>query len=99
MQTRSQTQPTSRFIQMSISTAEQDAVDGLLSLHLCTSKTPTLSADLTDKGNSYHALEKCEGVRRSPRLSYSKVNQFTNTMNNNTMLTRSKTRMMQNSTM
>jgi hypothetical protein len=31
-------------------------------LHLCTSKTPTLSADLSDKGNSYHALEKCEGV-------------------------------------
>jgi hypothetical protein len=34
------------------------------SLHLCTSKTPTLSADLTGKGNSYHALEKCEGVKR-----------------------------------
>ena len=33
-------------------------------LHLCTSKTPTLSADLTDKGNSYHALEKCEGVTK-----------------------------------
>jgi hypothetical protein len=31
-------------------------------LHLCTSKTPTKSADLSDKGNSYHALEKCEGV-------------------------------------
>jgi len=32
-------------------------------LHLCTSKTPTLSADLTGKNNSYHALEKCEGVK------------------------------------
>jgi len=32
-------------------------------LHLCTSKTPTKSADLSDKGNSYHALEKCEGVK------------------------------------
>ena len=31
-------------------------------LHLCTSKTPTKSADLSDKGNSYHALEKCEGL-------------------------------------
>jgi len=32
-------------------------------LHICTSKTPTLSAILSDKGNSYHALEKCEGVK------------------------------------
>lgn len=32
-------------------------------LHICTSKTPTLSADLTGKGNSYHALEKCEGLQ------------------------------------
>ena len=35
-------------------------------LHICTSKTPTLLADLSDKGNSFceslHALEKCEGV-------------------------------------
>ena len=31
-------------------------------LHLCTSKTPTKSADLSDKGNSYHAHEKCEGL-------------------------------------
>ena len=31
-------------------------------LNLCTSKTPTLSADLSDKCNSCHALEKCEGV-------------------------------------
>ena len=34
------------------------------SLHLCTSKTPTKSADLSDKCNSYHALKKCEGVKR-----------------------------------
>jgi len=34
-------------------------------LHICTSKTPTLSADLTGKVNSYHALEKCEGVKIS----------------------------------
>ena len=34
-------------------------------LHLCTSKTPTKSADLSDKGNSYHALEKCEGVNKT----------------------------------
>jgi len=32
-------------------------------LHLCTSKTPTKSADLSVKCNSYHALEKCEGVK------------------------------------
>jgi ATP-dependent exoDNAse (exonuclease V) beta subunit len=31
-------------------------------LHLYTSKTPTLSADLSVKCNSYHALEKCKGV-------------------------------------
>jgi putative endopeptidase len=33
-------------------------------LHICTSKTPTKSANLSDKCNSYHALEKCEGVKR-----------------------------------
>ncbi len=33
-------------------------------LYLCTSKTPTLSADLSVKCNSYHALEKCEGVNK-----------------------------------
>ena len=35
-------------------------------LHLCTSKTPTKSAVLSDKGNSYHALSQreCEGVKR-----------------------------------
>jgi NAD-dependent DNA ligase len=38
------------------------------SLHLCTSKTPTLSADLTGKSNSYHALEKCEGVKKSENI-------------------------------
>lgn len=31
----------------------------------CTSNTPALSADLTDKGNSCHALETCEGVNNS----------------------------------
>ena len=35
-------------------------------LHLCTSKTPSKSADLSDKCNSFceslHVLEKCEGV-------------------------------------
>ena len=35
----------------------------IIHLNICTSKTPTLSADLSDKGNSYHALEKCEGVK------------------------------------
>ena len=39
---------------------------GLLFLHLCTSKTPTLLVDLTGKGNSYHALKKCEGVKKHP---------------------------------
>ncbi len=34
-------------------------------LHLCTFKTPTLSAFMSDKGNCYHALEKCEGVKMS----------------------------------
>jgi hypothetical protein len=32
-------------------------------LKSCTSKTPTKSADLNDKGNSYHALEECKGVK------------------------------------
>jgi hypothetical protein len=36
-------------------------------IHLCTSKTPTKSADLSDKGNSYHALETCEGVKKQFR--------------------------------
>jgi hypothetical protein len=27
-----------------------------------TFKTPSLSAFMSDKGNCYHALEKCEGV-------------------------------------
>ena len=31
-------------------------------LCLCTSKSPTLSATISDKGNCFHALEKCEGV-------------------------------------
>ena len=33
------------------------------SLHHCTFKTPTFGGVLRDNGNSYHALEKCEGVK------------------------------------
>ena len=33
-------------------------------LHLCTFKTPINSAFMSDKGNCYHALEKCEGVKK-----------------------------------
>jgi len=33
-----------------------------LLLNLCTIKSPTLSAFIGIKGNSYHALDKCEGV-------------------------------------
>jgi len=50
-------------------------------LHLCTSKTPTKSADLSDKGNSYHALfqsqrdiRKCEGVKQLMKNIESNVN-------------------------
>ena len=32
-------------------------------LHICTFKTPSLSAFMSNKGNCYHALEKCEGVK------------------------------------
>ena len=32
-------------------------------LNLCTFKLPTLSTYMSDKGNSDHALEKCEGVK------------------------------------
>ena len=32
-------------------------------LHLSTSKTPTVLAFMTGKGNSYNALFKCEGLR------------------------------------
>ena len=34
-------------------------------LHHCTFKTPTYGGVLSDNGNSYHALEKCEGVKTS----------------------------------
>ena len=34
----------------------------IFTLHLCTFKTPTKSAVMSGKGNSYHALEMCEGV-------------------------------------
>jgi len=33
--------------------------------HHCTCKTPTFGGVLSDNGNSYHALEKCEGVKQS----------------------------------
>ena len=33
-------------------------------LHLCTFKTPPFRGVMSDKGNSYHALEKCEGVKK-----------------------------------
>jgi len=32
-------------------------------IHHCTCKTPTFGGVLSDNGNSYHALEKCEGVK------------------------------------
>ena len=32
-------------------------------LRLCTTKSPTKSAFISDKGNCFHALEKCEGVK------------------------------------
>jgi len=40
----------------------------LLILDLYTSKTPTKSANLSDKCNSYHALEKCEGVYKNKEI-------------------------------
>jgi hypothetical protein len=33
-------------------------------LHLCTIKSPTSPAFIGSKSNSYHALEKCEGVKK-----------------------------------
>jgi serine/threonine protein kinase len=36
-------------------------------LHLCTFKTPINSAFMSDKGNCYHALEKCEGVIKNKK--------------------------------
>jgi hypothetical protein len=50
------------------------AFDKEMLLHLCTSKTPTKSADLSDKGNSYHALEKCEGVNQDKNKNVINVN-------------------------
>lgn len=38
-------------------------------LSLCTTKSPTSSAFISDKGNGYHALEKCKGLKNSPPLS------------------------------
>ena len=37
-------------------------VSGACILHHCTFKTPTFGGVLSDNGNSYHALEKCEGA-------------------------------------
>jgi hypothetical protein len=34
-------------------------------LQLCTNKPPTVSAFISDKANSYQALEKCKGVQNS----------------------------------
>jgi len=45
-------------------------------LHLCTSNPPTLSTDLTNKGNSYHALEKCEGANTPTIIKNSNANDF-----------------------
>jgi superfamily II RNA helicase len=45
-------------------------------LQLCTSKTPTKSAVLSDKDNSYHALEKCEGVKSELSLENGKKANF-----------------------
>ena len=39
-------------------------------LHLCTIKSPTSSAFISSKGNSYHALEKCEGVKGAKFLFF-----------------------------
>jgi len=36
--------------------------DDLIYLHLCTSKTPSTRRFMSDKGNCFHALEKCNGV-------------------------------------
>ena len=45
-------------------------------LQLCTSKTPTKSAGLSDKDNSYHALEKCEGVKSELTLQNGTTTNF-----------------------
>ena len=39
-------------------------------LHLCTFKTPPFGGVMSDKGNSYHALKKCEGVKTHFRICY-----------------------------
>jgi beta-1,4-mannosyl-glycoprotein beta-1,4-N-acetylglucosaminyltransferase len=46
-------------------------------VNLCKSKTPTKSDDLSDKGNSYHALEQCEGVN----LKYIHLSHLPNLIN------------------
>ena len=44
-------------------------------IHHCTFKTPTNGGVLSDNGNSYHALEKCEGVK-TPNNKELEVGQF-----------------------
>ena len=41
-------------------------------LHFCTFKTPTKWAVMSGKGNSYHALEMCEGVKKEDSLGFAK---------------------------
>jgi len=38
-------------------------------LHLCTSKTPSTRRFMSDKGNCFHALEKCNGVKKHPKTN------------------------------
>lgn len=40
-----------------------------MGLDHCTFKTPTYGGILSDNGNSYHALEKCEGVKEIGKLN------------------------------
>ena len=42
----------------------------IIFLNLCTFKTPSLSAFMSDKGNCYHALFKCEGVKCVATMRY-----------------------------
>ena len=39
-------------------------------LNLCTIKSPTNGRFTSDKGNSYHALEMCEGVKNLTKILY-----------------------------
>jgi hypothetical protein len=42
-------------------------------LHLCTIKSPTSSAFIGSKGNSNHAIDKCEGVIKEPTAETSVI--------------------------